>query len=417
MAHVAFLAPPFPGHLNPMRALAAELAGRGHRASFLHMPDVASAVPPAFGFVPVGEGTHPPGTLPRVVARINGLTGLAGLGGVLRDVAAMTDMLCREAPARLRALGVDAIVGDQTEAAGGLVARHLRLPFVSVANALPINGEPGVPPPFTDWDYDPSDRGRRRNEGGYRVARWMMWRTRRVIARHAEAWGLGRLRTLEDCLSDRAQLSQMVRALDFPRAALPAGFHYTGPLREPAVGEMTLPEDRPLVFVTLGTLQGGRIGLFRAIAAACQGLGLRCVIAHGGRLTAREAATLPDPSLVFGFVPQRAVLNRAAVTITHGGLNTVLDSLAAGVPVVALPLAFEQAATAARLVHAGAGRALKPRPETAGFVPALVAAVSEVLSDPSYRTRAARLRDDIAASGGARAAADVIEAVLRDPIS
>ncbi len=414
MAHLAFIAPPFPGHLNPMQALAGTLACRGHRTTFVQQADAAPLLRQVSGkveFLPVGADTHPPGELAAVVSHINALNGLSGLGAVLRDVARGTDMLCREAPGKLRAIGVDAIVADQTEAAGGLIARHLGLPCVSVANALPINSEPGIPPPFTAWRFDPTARGRQRNRGGYRIAEWMSFSLRRVIASYAADWKLGRLRTMEDCLSPQSQISQMVFEFDFPRAELPAGFRYVGPLREPD-GDAELPFDlgnRKFVFVTLGTLQGDRVALFRAVAQACAGLGLGCVIAHGGRLSAADAASLAAIATVRDFVPQRAVLRQAAAVVTHGGMNTVLDALSFGVPAICIPLAFEQAAIAARLDHAGAGLVLKPRAVTSR---AVADALRRLLDTDSYRARAGFLRQAIAVAGGAAAAADIVEAAV-----
>jgi zeaxanthin glucosyltransferase len=412
MGCFAFIAPPFPGHLNPMQVVAGTLIARGHRVVFPQQADARRAIYRSdIDFLPVGLQSHPPGDLDQTIGRINRMTGLAGMGAVLDDLARSTDMLCREAPAVLRDQQADAIIADQTEAAGGLIARHLGLPFVSMANALPINSEPDMPPPFTGWRYDPGDWGRQRNRGGYAVARLLMRPITTVIAKHAAQWRLPPLRTLEDCLSSDAQISQMISGFDFPRHALPPGFHYTGPLREPDESEFTPPaRDRPLVFVSLGTLQGNRLELFRIIAEACAGLGLTCVITHGGRLSADQAASLPGEPLVADFLPQRAALRHAALVITHGGMNTILDALSFGVPMVTIPLAFEQAANAARLVHAGAGAMVKPRGLTAA---SLAAAIRKVMTVPAYRARAAALRGEIASSGGAALAAEIIEGVAR----
>ena len=339
---------------------------------------------------------------------------MSGLGAVLRDVARGTDMLCRDAPGKLRAIGVDGIVADQTEAAGGLIARHLGLPHVAVANALPINAEPGIPPPFTAWRFDPTARGRQRNRGGYRVAEWMSFSLRRVIASYAAEWKLGRLRTMEDCLSPQAQISQMVFEFDFPRSELPACFRYVGPLREPD-GEGEMPFDlgnRKFIYVTLGTLQGDRVALFRAVAEACARRDLGCVIAHGGRLNAADAAALATIATVRDFVPQRAILRHAAAVVTHGGMNTVLDALSFGVPAICIPLAFEQAAIAARLDHAGAGLVLKPHGLTSRTV---ADALDRLLGGDGYRTAAAALRQAIAAAGGVALAADIVEAAMAKP--
>ena len=108
---------------------------------------------------------------------------------------------------------------------------------------------------------------------------------------------------------------------------------------------------------SLGTLQGARFGLFRTIAEAARRGGFRLVLAHGGRLTAEQVAALPGRPSAHAFVPQRPILAAEDVAIVNGGLNTVMDALAEGVPLVVVPIAFEQAAVAARVERAGAGHA------------------------------------------------------------
>ncbi len=412
MAHFAFIAPPLPGHLNPLLSLAGTLVGRGHRATFLHMPDVARLVNRSgVGFHPIGADTHPIGTLDASVARMASLNGPFGLRAMIAETAGQTDMIARAAPDAMRALGIDAVVADQMEPAAGLVAEHLDLPFVTTATGLPINREPAVPPPYVDWPHDASERGVWKNRGGYRVSDWLMSGVGDVVERNAARLGVSPRRRADQGFSPAAQLAQAVRGLDFPRQHLPGSFHYLGPFRDPETANWSLPDPdaRPLVFCSLGTLQGSRAEIFRNVASACDALGLRLVIAHGGRLNARAAARLPADPLVYDFVPQRAVLAQCALAITHAGFNTVLDALSFGVPLVAIPLAFEQPATAARMARAGVAEIV---PKGAG-PSRLRRAVETVLADGSYRRRASELAMEIAGAGGVERAADLTEASLR----
>jgi zeaxanthin glucosyltransferase len=395
-----------------MLALADELVGRGHRVTFLHQVDAKTLVR-RHAFVPLGASSHPAGHLTGVLRRMARVNGFLGLGEIIRDVAATTDMLACELPGASRALGVDMIVGDQTEAAAGLVARHLDLPYVSVANALPLNRDPDLPPPFTGWRYDRSDWGRERNRGGYWVSDLLMRSHARVISDYASRWRLGPLATIEDCASPLAQISQTVGGFDFLRTALPPVFHHVGPLRgPPRPSSFCMParDGRPLVYASLGTLQGGRVSLFRRICEAAQQLELQLVIAHGGGLDRRAATSLPGRPAVFDFVPQDEVLRHANLAVLHGGLNTVMDALAAAVPIAAIPIAFEQGAIAARLAHAGAGRRVARRFLTAGR---LAAAMQDVLTTPAYAEAAKRIAAEISRAGGVARAADIVETVLQ----
>ena len=423
MRHFAVLAPPFASHLRALEALAAELLARGHRVSWVHQSDVRPQLRDArIGFRSVGALTHPAGSLASTVARAASPGGPFGLRRVILDVAAATDMLCREAPAALQDLGVDAVIADQMEAAGSLVAGALGLPFVSVACALPLNREPRVPLPVMPWAHAQDARGEQLNEGSARVHDWMMAPHARVIASHARAFGLRPRQTLADCLSPLAQISQTTALLDFPRVALPAHFHHVGPLRlppgdEPAL-DLPLNAGKRFVFASLGTLQGGRFALFRRIARACQSLDVQLLLAHCGGLDASQEATLEQAGAtwVTGFAPQRAALARADAVVTHAGLNTVLDACVAGTPMLALPIAFDQPGVAARVVHAGAG--LRLRPALAG-VGALREALQRLFDEPAFAAAASLIGREIAQGGGVVRAADIVLTAVesRQPVT
>ena len=393
-----------------MSVLARELTGRGHRVTFLGFPDMRPRLPPDLDFEVFGSSDQPLGSLEPYLHRIARLGGPLSLLRLIRDLAAFADTICRDLPEALDRVTPDALVIDQTDAAASLVATARGLPFANVANALPLNLEPGVPAPVLPWPYDPSPRGLRRNRGGYRVARWVERPITKVIRRHAERLGRPDIRFADETWSEQAQITQCVRGLDFPREQLPDHFHYLGPFRgadDPI--DFDLPEDgRPLIFCSLGTLQGSRAQIFGAVTEAAARLDATLLIAHGGLLPEREIARLPGRPIVRSYVPQRAVLARASLAITHAGFNTVMDALSFGVPMVALPITFEQPATGARLERAGVARVLNGR-RTAVRIRE---AISEVLADPQYRERARSLQAEIASSGGVRRAADILEARL-----
>jgi len=71
-------------------------------------------------------------------------------------VKAEAEMLFREAPTAIESAGIEVLILDQITAAMATVADHLKRPFITVCNALPVNREPGVPPYFTAWAYNPS---------------------------------------------------------------------------------------------------------------------------------------------------------------------------------------------------------------------------------------------------------------------
>lgn len=404
--HIAVIAPPLTGHYRPLGVLAGELAGRGHLVSFVHMVDAEPLVADGAEFRAVGAEGFGPGALALYGRRLARAGGPLGLPAMIRASAAITAMLLDEAPAALEAIGAEAVLAEAAEPAGALVARRLGLPFVTTHTGLPLNREPGVPPPFVGWRYRGDERGAWWNAGGYRVADRLMRPITRAVESAAASWGLDP--SVDQGMSPLLQVAQCVRGLDFPRAELPGCFRYCGPFRGAAEPAPALPDDRPLVFCSLGSLQGDRVRVFAAMAWACADLGLRAVVGHGGLLSPRDAARIGNGALVRDFWPQQAALRQCAAAVLHGGFNTVADALAAGVPTVLAPIAFEQPATAARVAYAGAGRVLR-RVTRRGVRREL----ERVLSEPSYSAAAGRLAAETAGAGGAALAADLIDDALR----
>jgi len=412
--HIAIIAPPTPGHFNPLQALGAAMTAHGHRVTIVHLAAAADYVTePDVGFAAIDDGLAQAGravpSLTDYLARLADPTGAIGLTRMIRATAAMTAALLDGAPAVLRRIGVDAVIADSAEPAGALIAQHLGVPHVVSITGLPLLREPDVPPPFLGWRYRPDAIGRFRNGGGYFVSDLLLRPIDRVLATRRRAWRLD-----PRAAPARLSIAQCPQGLDYPRSV---PIVYGGPWRSPARETATLPEavaadGRPLIFCSLGTLQGGRRALFSIMAQACAAIGARAVIAHGGGLSAADVDALPGDPLVRAFWPQATVLRSCAAAILHGGFNSVVDALAAGIPIVALPIAFEQPGTAARLVRVGAGQALSPRGIT---VRRLAAALATVTQDSSYRANAVRLSREMATAGGAERAAALVDAAFSDP--
>lgn len=396
MARIAFCLPALSSHAAVHGTLARVLARRGHDCRMVG-----------------SEGLRPLAAREGVGFESLGLREPdlhnAGLLRTLTATAAATRAFVRRGPEVLGRLAPDLVVADQAEPGASLAAEAADIPRATLASALPLDRDEAIPPPFVDWPFLAGAEGRKRNRGGWRVADALMVLQSRALAQGCRDHRLSLWSRIDDWISPDLDLRQMVPALDFPHAAGP-GTRAVGPLRDGPAGEFVLNTGgRPLVLASLGTLQGGRRALLAAIAGAAEDLGVCLALAHCGGLTEAEAQALPGRAIVRDFFPQRAVLARADACVTHAGLNTVLDCAAAQVPMLAIPLAFEQPATAARLAFHGAARVVPRRRATRATIREALAAV---LSDPSYRAALAAPAAEIAAAGGVARAADLIETRL-----
>lgn len=220
------------------------------------------------------------------------------------------------------------------------------------------------------------------------------------------------MRKPDDTFSQAAQICQLTEDFDFPRRQAPSGFHYVGPMIDGYGRRFPFPYERlsgkPLVYVTLGTLQNPASEHFRLIARVCAKLDVQIVIAAGTN-QARTLRALAGSPIVVQYAPQLEILARASLTITHSGLNTVMQSLLFGVPMVAIPMTHDQPAIAARIAHSGTGEVIPPRKLDAEH---LTASIQHVLENPCFRQKAERIRESIRSAGGAEKGADVVEGVL-----
>src|SRR5262249_31080385 len=116
--------------------------------------------------------------------------------------------------------------------------------------------------------------------------------------------------------------------------------------------------------------------------------------------------TIPSNVFAVRRAPQIELLKRAALCITHAGLNTALECLAHGVPMVAIPIAYDQPGIAVRIAHHGGGEFLDIENLS---VERLQQLIEQVLQDPQYREKVQWFQKVIARNHALDVAADIIE--------
>ena len=421
MAHFAIISPKEAGHLLPIGTVGKELVHRGHRVTIVARPEgaaLAEQLGLPFCQLETDEIPHPSAYF---LWQIFNAFDASWMIGVRCWFEWDAEVMLRKLPPIIEQLGIDGLLIDQNLAAGGTAAELAGVPFVTICSALMWHEEPGVPPAFTSWPYREGWPARVRNRLGFAAWHWYMRPVMKVINRERKARGLPRLARVDNAFSPLAQISNLCAEFDFPRRALPPQFHYIGSFAasRQVTTDHQFPWDwldgRPLIFASLGTIPDPtNPPVFRKILAACRGLDAQLVLAlgnwHGEHGTLREQLSpIPDNALVVDFAPQMALLDRAALLITHGGSNTVLESLTRGVPMVALPRNADQTGMAARVAYTGSGLRASFERCTSEELRGLVA---RVLSEDTFRQRARELRQAMEAAGGAQRAAEIAEEAL-----
>jgi zeaxanthin glucosyltransferase len=417
MSHFGILSFPGTGHLHPLTALGRELVRRDHTVTIFQVADVEHLVRAAgLRFHQIGQLDFPLGTLRVLDEQLSSLHGSQAMEFVFERIRQNSQMVLRDGPMAIGSERVDALIVDQAEFAGGSVAEYLGLPFVTAILTLPLDLHSSLP--FC----------------GFRVAteEGVGWRSRfatsntrlgliqsnilALINRQRRRWTLQPKTGLNACDSELAQITQVPADFDFPDRKVSSCFHYTGPFldgagrRETSFPWSLLDSSRPLVFVSMGTLQNGIEWVFRVVAEACAEFPVQTVISLGGGLQTEVFSDLPGNPIVVRYAPQLALLARAALTIFHGGLNTALESLFHGVPMIAIPVTFDQPGVGARLVWTGTGRMIPIHDLTAE---SLRIEMLEILTNAKYRTNAKLMQRQTSALNGVARAADIIERVLK----
>jgi zeaxanthin glucosyltransferase len=413
MAHFGVLCPPLEGHLGPMIALSRELFQRRHRITFFSIPDAEARIAHAgFDFHTIGFSDWPIGSLTQVLQPVGKSSGVSGFRATLKAYQRLMETVYREVPPAIKTLGIEMLITDQTERIGRTIAEISGTPFITVCNAMALNREIEIPPFFTLWDYKQTWRARIRNQFGHQIYDRLSKPMQDTINTYRREKGLPQHHIVDDSFSPLAQISQQPKVFDFPRTNLPQHFHYVGPMRTEEPSSIPFPYGKltgqPLIYASIGTIQSRSIGIFQKIAEACTGLNVQLVLSLGGNLSVDDLPSLPGKPLIVDYAPQADLLSRAKLCITHAGLNTTLEALTHGVPLIAIPITNDQPGVAARIAYTGTGEVI-PLPKLNSSD--LRKAIERVLTQDSYRLAALKIGDQIQLSGGVTCAADIVEAV------
>ncbi|GGW81725.1 UDP glycosyltransferase [Streptomyces lucensis JCM 4490] len=393
-AHIAFFNIPADGHLNPNLAFAAELVRRGHRVSFSideqHAPQVR-----ATGARPVVYET----TFPRADR---------GERFPLHDVTAMSSLFLEEAiavlPQQRKAFAddrPDVVLYDYAALSAQVLAHEWGVPAVrlSPTRVSSRTWEEDLAPFYASVAED---------------EKWLAYRRR--FRRWLDDAGIGM--SVDDFLyvgiTDHCVVT-IPRQFQADAAELGADHTFVGPVvREQDHQESWVPPagGRPVLLVAFGTIapevpQVQQI-YFECLEAFADSP-WHVVMSIGAQLDPELFGEPPANIELLPQAPQLQILEHADAFVTHAGMGSVMEAIQHTIPMVAVPMGFDQTENARVIERLGIGTSVPFEGVTGQEIRE---AVDGVRGDPEVGRRLEALREDVRRAGGARAAADAVESLL-----
>jgi zeaxanthin glucosyltransferase len=332
MSRVLFVVLAEKGHVHPFIGPAQELLRRGCTVGFYSPCDLREPLGRAgFNYQDVFVGSHeaPPPDANRGLAFAELVADPARLRAWIKAMLIDTVPLeVKRLTAVVMEFRPDVIVADPMAYAAPIVAAGAWVPWAGVSTSL----NPVVP---DDWESE-------------------LISTTSALPR-AELFNRYGLRREEfrvsDCLSRHLNVAFTTRELvgEPPPGVMLAGASL--PLADRGdEGEALDLDERPLVYMALGSQIFHQPRMFEVIIKASRGQGWQLVLAVGDL----KIDAPPDVRVV-GYAPQLALLRRARAMISHGGANSVMEALAHGVPLMISPICNDQPHNARFVAQAGAG--------------------------------------------------------------
>ncbi len=393
MAKYLFVVPPFLGHINPTLSIGHTLLERGHKVAWSGMIDLDRKLIPADGEYFYMEKTWNKNKeeIEQIIQLQNkgaNMPALEALKLGLQDTyIPFARMMLDEFNEITDYYKPDIIVNDCITFVGGLTARLRNIPLATITPITPnALNDPHGAPKVTAWVHD-SIIGLQHSAG---------------IAGEKEC-----------VLSDRlnmyytSQLFCGYKDTDIPSYMKFIGALTGRPDNTPfdwdklyAIG------NRPKIYISIGTvLIDSRKEFFSRMVEALKDKPVTVIAAANPDIMEEW----PENFIVQSYVPQSELLKHVDMVIGHGGLNTTCDAYMNGIPMLIIPMAFDQSHTAMLIDNYGCGIRIK---YSRMRIKDIEQAIEELLYNPSYKKAAKEIQESFIAAGGNKRAAELLEELV-----
>ncbi len=400
MKKIAIITPPLFGHTFPTVSLGKELIKRGHEVYWFNMPFMSEIIPQEGNFIPLEDPNEREGEgqseVEQTFTSLGGTTeksrnsnhfGIESLKVLYTDVLVpLNHYLYDKIGPMIDKTGFDLIVTDQQAFAGAALAYNKNIPFVtSVTTPAPIDLSEDYPEVMSFENGQIVDFQKSRDI------------------------------PLEHPLVCKSPVTLIYGTTQFIlNDKFPGNYKFVGPcFQDRYDNEIDISEyikfdkNQPIVLVTMGSVLARETRLIDKFVEAFHDEKLNIILIADPEIKDKW----PDNFNVYQKIPQIKVLEKVQAVVCHAGYNTVSESLGNGVPLITLPVAYDQSYVATRVKESGAGIRLKYKRLT---TKALKESINELLLNENYTNAAYALKESYKEAGGAISGADHIEKMLSE---
>lgn len=383
MSKIAFFCIPAFGHTNPTLEVVRHLVAQGHIVWYYSYEQFREKIAlTGAQFIPCDSYDNQMDLKPEDAARVSDIGFATKL--LVNTTLAMDDALYEQ----LLQFAPDVVVADSMALWGKLLAKKLKVPFVSSTTTFAFNKE--------------SAKIMKQDAGQLFALIKAMPGVNRDLKRLRQK-GYPVKNILSVIANDNDTNTVVYTSRLFQPAADSFSDKYT--FVGPSIRKTPPPKEKngKRVYISLGTVNNQNSDFYKNCIEALKNTDYEVTMSVGQLTDIAALGSIPQNVTVAQTVNQIEMLRAADVFLTHCGMNSTSESLYFSVPLVLFPQTAEQGGVARRTAQLGAGLMLQESTPKA-----IAAAIKEVLAQKSYQQNAAKIAESFHAAGGAPLAAAAI---------
>ncbi|MEC1626046.1 macrolide family glycosyltransferase [Bacillus mojavensis] len=382
--HISIINIPAYGHVNPTLALVEKLCEKGHRVTYATTEEFAASVQQAGAEALIYHTSLniDPKQIREMIEKNE--TPISLLKESLSILPQLEDLYQNDRP--------DLIIYDFIALAGKLFADKLHIPVIKLCSSYAQN---------ESFQLGSEDMLLKMKEAEAEFKAYL------------EQEQLPAVSFEQLAVPEALNIVFMPKSFQIQHETFDDRFCFVGP----SLGKRTEQEsleiekgDGPLMLISLGTAFNAWPEFYKMCIEAFRNSSWQVIMSVGKTIDPESLDEIPANFTIRQSVPQLEVLAKADLFISHGGMNSTMEAMNAGVPLVVIPQMYEQELTAKRVDELGLGVYL-PKEEVT--VSRLQEAVQAVSGDQEVLSRVKNMQKDVKEAGGAERAAAEIEAFIK----